>query len=133
MSKRMRRVSVLAIVAVAAAIVFAAAQEPGFRGRGAFEPRPTNAYIVGGIRHGISYFPRANYAFVKPQAAGAMDFRHYHTYDEVVAFLRQWAADYPNLVDLYSVGKSFEGRDIWQITIANKATGKDTDKPAMFI
>ena len=39
----------------------------------------------------------------------------------------------PNLVDLYSVGKSFEGRDIWQITITNKATGKDTDKPAMFI
>ncbi|HSA97238.1 MAG TPA: M14 family metallopeptidase, partial [Acidobacteriota bacterium] len=133
MSRRMRRVTVLAIVAIAAAIVFAAAQEPGFRGRGGFEPRPTNAYIVGGIRHGISYFPRANYTFVKPQAAGMMDFRHYHSYDEVIAFLRQWAADYPNLVDLYSVGKSFEGRDIWQITIANKATGKDTDKPAMFI
>ena len=62
-----------------------------------------------------------------------MDFVHYHTYDEVNAFLSQWAKEYPNLVDLYSVGKSFEGRDIWQITITNKATGKDTDKPAMFI
>ncbi|MCK7489691.1 MAG: hypothetical protein MZU79_05220 [Anaerotruncus sp.] len=96
-------------------------------------PKPTKAYVVGGIRHGISFFPKADYAFAKPKAAGELDFLHYHTYDEVNAFLRQWAADYPDLVDLYSVGKSFEGRDIWQITITNKATGKDTDKPAMFI
>lgn len=101
--------------------------------RGGFEPKPTNAYIVGGVRHGASHFPRANYEFVKPKTPGAMDFLHYHTYDEVTAFLRQWAKDYPNLVDLYSVGRSFEGREIWQITITNKATGKDTDKPAMFI
>ena len=62
-----------------------------------------------------------------------MDFQHYHKYDEVIVFLNTWAKDFPNLVDLYSVGKSFEGRDIWQITITNKATGKDTDKPAMFV
>jgi hypothetical protein len=90
-------------------------------------------YIVGGIRHGISYFPRVDYVFTRPKVAGEMDFAHYHTYDEVNAFLRKWASEYENLVDLYSVGKSFEGRDIWQITITNKATGKDTDKPAMFI
>jgi len=101
--------------------------------RGGFEPKPTEAYIVGGVRHGASFFPRAGYDFIKPKAPGAMDFLHYHACDEVTAFLRQWAKDYPNLVDLYSVGKSFEGRDIWQITITNKATGKDTDKPAMFI
>ena len=125
---------------IAAAAAFAAvliigltAQEPGFRGRELQPPKPSTAYTVGGIRHGISYFPRAGYDFTKPKAAGVMDFSHYHTYGEVTAFLRQWAADYPNLVDLYSVGKTFEDRDIWQITITNKATGKDTDKPAMFI
>ena len=125
---------------IAAAAAFAAvliigltAQEPGFRGRDLQPPKPSTAYTVGGIRHGISYFPMAGYDFTKPKAAGAMDFSHYHTYGEVTAFLRQWAADYPNLVELYSVGKTFEDRDIWQITITNKATGKDTDKPAMFI
>jgi hypothetical protein len=96
-------------------------------------PVPTKAYIVGGVRHGASFFPRANYAAVKPKTPGVMDFAHYHTNDEVNAFLAQWAKDYPQLVDLYSVGKSFEGRDIMQITLTNKATGKDTDKPAMFI
>jgi len=39
---------------------------------------------------------------------------------------------YPDLVDLYEVGKSYEGRPIIQITITNKKPGKDTDKPAAF-
>ncbi|MGZ5556270.1 MAG: M14 family metallopeptidase [Candidatus Aminicenantales bacterium] len=124
-------VSAAAFIAIL--IIGLTAQEPGFRGRGQQESKLPPTYTVGGIRHGISYFPKAAYDFTKPKTAGKMDFAHYHTYDEVTAFLRQWAADYPNLVDLYSVGKSFEGRDIWQITISNKSTGKDTEKPAMFI
>lgn len=101
--------------------------------RGSFTPVPTKAYIVGGVRHGTSFFPRADYSFVKPKTAGAIDFLHYHTYGEVLLILQGWAKDFPGIVDLYSVGKSYEGRDIWQITISNKALGKDTDKPAMFI
>ena len=132
MKKRARNGIVLAILAGIGFIALMA-QEPRSPGQRFAEPKPTQAYTVGGIRHGISYFPRANCVFTKPKVAGEMDFMHYHTYDEVTAFLRKWAADYPNLVDLYSVGKSFEGRDIWQITITNKRTGKDTDKPAMFI
>ena len=132
MDKRARKMTVLAILA-AAGLVALTAQEPGPRGRESFEPRPTKAYIVGGVRHGASHFPRADTPFIKARTPGEMDFLHYHTYDEVVAFLKKWAADYPQLVDLYSVGKSFEGRDIWQITITNKSTGRDTDKPAMFI
>jgi len=132
MDKRAFKLMPVAMIA-AVVIVVATAQEPGSREPGPQEPRPSKAYTVGGIRHGISYFPRADYAFTKAKTAGELDFLHYHTYDEVNAFLRKWAADYPNIVDLYSVGKSFEGRDIWQITITNKSTGKDTDKPAMFI
>jgi hypothetical protein len=62
-----------------------------------------------------------------------VDFAHYHTYDEVVSLLRGWAAKHSDLVDLYSVGQSFEGRDIWQITIANKKNLKHTERPALFI
>ncbi|MEN6559162.1 MAG: M14 family metallopeptidase [Acidobacteriota bacterium] len=116
----------------AALIIGLAAQEYGPPGRRQASKLPPT-YTVGGIRHGISYFPKTDYAFTKPKKAGEIDFEHYHTYDEVTAILRKWAADYPNLVDVYSVGRTFEGRDIWQITITNKATGKDADKPAMFI
>ncbi len=97
------------------------------------ESKPSKSYIVGGVRHGGSYFPYVDYPQTWPKIAGEMDFSHYHKYDEVCAFLNRWTKDFPNLVELYSVGKSFEGREIWQITITNKSTGKDTDKPAMFI
>jgi len=133
MNTRPSKVVPLAMAFIVAVIVLGMAQEPGPRGREMPPPKLSDAYVVGGIRHGISYFPRAGYDFVKPKTAGELDFLHYHTYDEVTAILRKWADKYPNIVDLYSVGKSFEGRDIWQITITNKATGKDTDKPAMFI
>ena len=132
MNKRALRFGLTAAIA-AIVIIVASAQEPGPRERGAQESKPSKMYTVGGIRHGISYFQRVDTPFTKPKIAGEMDFAHYHTYDEVNAFLRKWASEYANLVDLYSVGKSFEGRDIWQITITNKSTGKDTDKPAMFI
>ncbi len=132
MDKRAWKLIAPAVFA-AAGVIALTAQDQGFRGRQAFEPRPTDAYIVGGVRHGISFFPKAGYDFTKPKSPGALDFLHYHTYDEVNGFLKKWAAEHPEIVELYSVGRSFEGRDIWQITITNKATGKDTDKPAMFI
>ena len=88
---------------------------------------------VGGARDGASAFLRVDYPQLKPKTAGEIDFAHYHTYDETVAVLRGWAAKYPELVELYSVGQSFEGREIWQITIANKKHLKHTDRPAFFI
>jgi hypothetical protein len=121
MNKRALKLG-LTVAAAAVVIIAATAQERGPRERGPQESRPTKMYTVGGIRHGISYFPRVDTPFAKPKVAGEMDFAHYHTYDEVNAFLRKWASEFANLVDLYSVGKSFEGRDIWQITITNKST-----------
>jgi hypothetical protein len=97
------------------------------------EAKSPKNYTVGGIRHGASFFPRVDYEAVRPKARGELDFGHYHTYGEVLGFLKKWENDYPNLVTLYSVGTSFEGREIWQITITNKSTGPDTDKPAAFI
>ena len=95
------------------------------------KPRP--AHRVGGTRDGVSAFLRVDYPQLKPKVAGQIDFGHYHTYDETVALLHGWAAKYPALVELYSVGKSFDGRDIWQVTIANRKNLKHTDRPAFFI
>ena len=74
-----------------------------------------------------------DYPEVKPLKEGELDLRHFHTYDEVNQLLKKWARRYPELVELYAVGKSFEGRDIRQVTVTNSKTGKDTDKPAMYI
>lgn len=60
-------------------------------------------------------------------------FDHFYKYDEVLAFLNQARADYPGFTDLESIGKSYEGRDIWCLTITNKSTGAHHEKPAMYI
>jgi hypothetical protein len=90
-------------------------------------------WTVAGYRHGPSFFPRSFYDETKPLKEGMMDFKHYHTYKEMVWWFKKWKDEYPDLVDLYIVAKSFGGRDIYQLTVTNKKTGKDTDKPAMFI
>lgn len=90
-------------------------------------------WTVAGYRHGPSFFPRSHYEETRPLQEGVMDFSHYHTYTEMVWWFKKWADEYPDLVDLYVVAQSFGGRDIYQLTVTNKKTGKDTDKPAMFI
>jgi hypothetical protein len=90
-------------------------------------------WTVPGYRHGPSFFSRSFYEETKPLQEKVMDFKHYHTYLEMVDWFKTWAEQYPDLVDLYIVAQSFGGRDIYQLTVTNKKTGKDTDKPAMFI
>jgi hypothetical protein len=106
---------------------------PVLAGASAENDKKPGPYVVAGARDGASFFPRVDYPETRPLVPGRMDFKHYHDYEEGLSFLRQWEKEYPDLVSLYSVGRSYEGRDIWQITITNKKTGRDTDKPAMFL
>ncbi|MBN1292079.1 MAG: peptidase [Candidatus Latescibacteria bacterium] len=97
------------------------------------EKKEHKIYTVKGYRHGISFFKKAHYKETIPIKEGELDFRHYHTYDEMVCFLKKWAEQYPDLIDLYIGGQSFEGRDIYQLTLTNKNILTPTDKPAMAI
>ncbi|HBY95275.1 MAG TPA: carboxypeptidase [Chloroflexi bacterium] len=45
-----------------------------------------------------------------------------------------WLAErYPRLANLRSIGKSYEGRDLWLMTLTNTATGTDTARPAFWV
>ena len=89
-------------------------------------------YTLSGFRHGVSYFPQVNLSGVEYEAGDSLTFDVYHTLEVINTWLHRWADTYPDLVDLYQTGISYEGRPIFQITVTNKATGKDTDKPAAF-
>jgi hypothetical protein len=89
-------------------------------------------YTLSGFRHGVNYFPKAKLIHVQYEVGETLTFDKFHSAPVVNAWLRKWAEKYPDLVDLYEVGKSYEGRPIFQITVTNKKTGKDTDKPAAF-
>lgn len=68
-----------------------------------------------------------------PETNARIDITRFHKFDELTAILNGWVEQYPNLARLDSIGKSYEGRDIWVLTITNQETGADTDKPAMYI
>jgi hypothetical protein len=89
-------------------------------------------YTLSGFRHGVSFFPRVKLSHVQYEAADSLDFKQYHSADVIYTWLRRWAENYPSIVELNEVGLSYEGRPVLQITVTNKESGKDTDKPAAF-
>ena len=56
----------------------------------------------------------------------------YHNYPEMVAEIQQAEADFPDIVHVFSIGKSYQGRDIWAAKVSdNVAT--DEDEPEVLI
>lgn len=60
-------------------------------------------------------------------------FNRYYTYEGIVDNMKKIASSHPEFAKIESIGKSYEGRDIYTLTITDFSTGKDTDKPAMWI
>jgi zinc carboxypeptidase len=64
---------------------------------------------------------------------GRAAFDHYHNWQETHAILEDWAARYPGLTELYSIGKSYEGVDLMVMEVTNQATGAASEKPAIYL
>jgi len=62
-----------------------------------------------------------------------ISFDKYLTYQELTGYLSNTAGAYPNLASLESAGKSYEGRDIWALTLTSRATGCPCKKPAIYV
>ena len=61
------------------------------------------------------------------------DLKKYLRYDELTELMSAYAQEYPDFIRMESIGKSFEGRDIWIIKATNYKTGDDTEKPAVWL
>jgi hypothetical protein len=97
-------------------------------------PRPDTSanYTLSGARHGVSFFPSVRLAHVQYEPGEELTFDKYHSLDVIYYWLNKWAEKYKDIVDIYEVGRSYEGRPILQLTVTNRKTGRDTDKPAAF-
>ncbi len=60
-------------------------------------------------------------------------FDQFYRYPELTRLLQDYAAALPAVLELRSIGKSHEGRDIWLMVVTNSATGADVDKPAFWV
>ncbi|MFZ2649063.1 MAG: M14 family metallopeptidase [Burkholderiaceae bacterium] len=57
----------------------------------------------------------------------------FYRHEDLTRLLLGYAQAYPGLVSVASIGKSFEGRDIWVVTLTNSDTGSPADKPAFWV
>lgn len=121
----MKRITgILFIVLVSGATRFIGAQDHAI---------PDSAiYTVGGQRHGISFFPRVQHPGVEYTPGDTLSFDRYHTYGVICYWMTRWAEEHPEIVTLYEVGRSYEGRPVMQMTLTSSKYGTDTDKPAAF-
>jgi hypothetical protein len=62
-----------------------------------------------------------------------LSFNHYYDWKEVEEALRKLERAYPKFLKLRSIGKSFQGRKIWYMTINNPDTGSEMQKCAMYM
>ncbi|HBX67333.1 MAG TPA: peptidase M14, partial [Balneolaceae bacterium] len=57
----------------------------------------------------------------------------YYSYEGITDLTKKLADAHPDLVKRESIGKSYEGRDIWLLTVTNHSQGNADRKPAMYI
>ena len=60
-------------------------------------------------------------------------FDRFLRYDELTAELQAMAAEHPDLLQVESIGRSHEGRDLWLATVTDRATGPHDAKPAHWV
>jgi murein tripeptide amidase MpaA len=60
-------------------------------------------------------------------------FSTFPRHPELMALLQAYAAARPDIVELRSLGRSHEGREIPLVVLTRRATGPDADKPAFWI
>ena len=62
-----------------------------------------------------------------------LEYNRYYRYHALVEALEDFARKYPQLCKLYSIGKSYEGRDIYCLELTNSKTGIACEKPGYYL
>ncbi len=57
----------------------------------------------------------------------------YHSYTELTTDMAAWAAAYPSITQLVSIGNSFEGRDLWALKISDNPTLQEFEPEIQWI
>lgn len=60
-------------------------------------------------------------------------FDRFYRYEELSALVKAYAVEFPDLVQVTSIGKSYEGREILLAKVTDFKTGTDEEKPALWV
>ncbi len=73
-----------------------------------------------------------NFVFAQTEDASQPNWQKYHSSAETHALLEGWAARYPELTRLYSIGETLKGTPLMVLEITSKETGKADEKPGYY-
>ncbi|MCE9560180.1 MAG: carboxypeptidase, partial [Armatimonadetes bacterium] len=59
-------------------------------------------------------------------------FDRYYRYDALTELLQAFAKEYPKLIEIQEIGKSYEGRPIWMAVVTASQKGAASDKPGFW-
>ncbi len=62
-----------------------------------------------------------------------ISYDRYPNFDELTGWLEAFADEFPDLVRLSSIGRSYEGRELWLLTVTDHRSGEPAEKPALWI
>jgi hypothetical protein len=75
-------------------------------------------------------------AGLAPTAVAAADFPSkdsgYHNYAEMVAEIKKAETDHPEIVDVFSIGKSYQGRNIWAAKVSDNVAEDESESEVLF-
>ncbi len=57
----------------------------------------------------------------------------YHNYNEMSTAIQQVATNYPNIASRFSIGRSYEGRELWAMKISDNVGVDENEPEALFI
>lgn len=76
----------------------------------------------------LAWFPLSS-----PAAEIKLSFDHFYNHAELTKALQALAQAYPRLITVKSIGKSYQGKDIWGVILTNPETGPAESKPGFYI
>jgi len=62
-----------------------------------------------------------------------MSWRKYHDQKQIEDFQTKLQKAFPNLVKVESIGKSFQGRNLWALTLTDFSQGNHKEKPGFYM
>jgi len=89
---------------------------------------PAGESVNRAARPGPAALKRAQQGSLPP-----LPFDHILRYDELTGLLRAWASARPDLLQIESLGRTPEGRELWFAAVTNTATGPALEKPALIV
>lgn len=89
-------------------------------------------YLLFPITLLLLYFPAIGFSHQSANAQDvSIDWTHYHNHAETTKILKDLAKNYKSLCKVYSIGNSFQGKDLWCMEITNYGTVAPEAKPGM--